>query len=201
MTSELFDGEPEHATPLDPDDQLGLIPGWIATRADLNLAEATNISQAMVRLLPANKSAGQILEERFVRSLHKDMFGNGWTWAGKYRRHETSIGVAPEQISVDVVNLLEDAKYWIATTDVDALDVEICRVHHRLVSIHPFPNGNGRMSRLFADLLLRSLRRPLFSWGGFSLDANSEVRRSYIQALRAADAGDLVPLSEFVRAK
>lgn len=195
----LFASYPLGATPLSPDDQLGLIPPWVATRRDLNFVEAENISHALVHYSQKLLAAHQILDDLFVRTLHKSMFGNVWTWAGKYRRLETSIGVAPEQISQQVVLLMEDAKYWIAAVEGEELDQQVARIHHRLVAVHPFPNGNGRMSRLFADLLLQSLRRPPFSWGANLVEAHARARPIYLNALKRGDAGDLSALYQFVR--
>ena len=73
------------------------------------------------------------------------------------------------------------------------------RFHHRLVWIHPFPNGNGRHARLATDLLLVTLGRPRFSWGRVNLVDAGETRRAYIAALRAADGHDIAPLLDFVR--
>jgi len=112
---------------------------------------------------------------------------------------ETSIGVAPERISHDVKVLMENAKYWFESNNPTEIDEAVCKVHHQLVQIHPFRNGNGRMTRLFADLLLHSQKQPAFTWGDGSLDVTSPTRSAYIQALRAADLGDLSPLCNFVR--
>lgn len=155
---------------------------------------------AMYRFSQNPPSRLRILDEPFVRRLHKEMFGNVWTWAGKYRRRETSIGIEPVQIPVAVVNLIEDAKVWLQGSQGAQIDHEVCRLHHRLVAIHPFANGNGRASRLYVDLLLVSLGRPMFTWGGQNLGVTSDTRARYISALKSADAGDLGPLTELVRA-
>ena len=73
------------------------------------------------------------------------------------------------------------------------------RLHHRLVVLHPFPNGNGRHSRLMADLLIERLGGTPFSWGDGSLAETGELRRRYVEALRAADNHDMEPLLAFAR--
>jgi fido (protein-threonine AMPylation protein) len=74
------------------------------------------------------------------------------------------------------------------------------RFGYRLVVIHPFPNGNGRWSRLAADALIVALGGSRFSWGGASLNGATQLRRNYITALGAADAAsDFGPLMTFAR--
>ena len=94
---------------------------------------------------------------------------------------------------------MEDSKFWLDTLYPQLQDEALCRIHHRLVAIHPFPNGNGRLSRLFTDVLTGSMGRPLFTWGGGITGANSKVRSEYISALKSADRGDFDKLYEFVR--
>jgi Fic-DOC domain mobile mystery protein B len=199
MSIRQFGHEPDGATPLTEDDYIGLKPRWIATRDDLNLAEAQNIMEAFDTHFRRRMQLEEILDDLFVRKLHSDMYSSVWAWAGTYRQVETSIGVAPERISQDVKVLIENAKHWFESSSASDIDEAVCKVHHQLVQIHPFRNGNGRMTRMFADLLLISNARPVFSWGGGGLDVTSPTRSAYIQALRAADIGDLSLLHEFVR--
>jgi Fic-DOC domain mobile mystery protein B len=200
MSSEIFGQEPVGATPLTEDDYIGLKPKWIANRDDLNLAEAQNISEAFDKYFRGRLQLDVILDDLFVRKLHTDMYSKVWAWAGTYRQVETSIGVAPARISHDVKVLMEDAKYWLASDIPSEIDEAACQVHHRLVQIHPFRNGNGRMTRVFADLLLNSLGQTTFTWGGGDLETVSPTRTAYIRALRAADIGDMTLLLQFVRA-
>lgn len=79
------------------------------------------------------------------------------------------------------------------------LDEIAARFSHRLVAIHPFANGNGRLSRTMADLLLVQHDAPRFFWGAGNLVADGEVRQRYLMALRAADGKDYGPLLAFVR--
>ncbi|HMW39337.1 MAG TPA: Fic family protein, partial [Saprospiraceae bacterium] len=74
------------------------------------------------------------------------------------------------------------------------------RFKHRLVSIHCFPNGNGRHSRLLADIIIEKIyKRPVFSWGATSLSSEGDARAAYIKALKTADKGDYGPLLAFAR--
>lgn len=73
------------------------------------------------------------------------------------------------------------------------------RFHHRLVSIHPFANGNGRHARLMADLLMENMGEKPLTWGRTNLASAGEARARYIAALQAADRGDLKPLIAFAK--
>lgn len=199
LLTDLFGPDPIGATPLSPDDFVDLIPMWVSNRADLNQAEASNISDAQDLYFSRRLSLATILDDLFVRKLHMNMYGDVWTWAGKYRTRELSIGVPSDRVAVEVRNLMEDSSFWFETTDAQEQDQAICRVHHRLVAVHPFINGNGRLSRMYADLLAVSLGRPVFSWGGTKLGKDSETRLAYIAALKAADGGNFSPLNLFVR--
>ena len=190
--------EPEDATPLTVEDQHGLRPTWIATRADLNEAEQDNILKGLAWAHRRRLTPTRIATDQFSRQLHARMFGGVWNWAGRYRTRELNIGVAPWRIANDCAQLFDDFSYWVdrQTFPVDELAT---RFHHQIVSVHPFPNGNGRHSRLMADLLAESLGGDPFTWGGGNLQATGELRRTYIGALRAADAGDIAPLLLFAR--
>jgi Fic-DOC domain mobile mystery protein B len=194
--------EPSGATPLEPEDLEGLIPDFVATRADLNVVEFDNITKALPWALHQARTLGPegVLAYRFMMELHRQMFGDGWTWAGTPRRRETNIGVAPQLIPSQSMQTLDDAKYW-HTEKVFESDNLAARIHCRLVSVHPFVNGNGRCTRLMADLYLTSIRARPFTWGGTNLDVDGSGRAEYIAALvKAADTDDYADLVQFARA-
>lgn len=194
--------EPPGATPLEEEELEGLKQSWITTRGDLNEAEADNILSGQSKWTKRRNKLDRLLDDKTVRDLHKDLLGQVWSWAGTYRRTEKSIGIDPIHISVEVRNLVEDAKYWFADKSDLTLDAAAARFHHRLVAIHPFANGNGRHSRFMTDLILRALGAPEFTWGGGqgnALSTETEVRTAYLAALRAGDRGDYEPLLSFVR--
>ena len=182
-------------TPLSVEEREGLIPSYITLRGELNEAEQANILEAEDWAFARNRD---VLGEGFMNNLHKRMYGNVWRWAGQYRTSGKNIGVDAYRIPTELRQLLDDCRYWIGH-DTYEPDEIAARFHHKLVWIHPYPNGNGRHARLAADLLLKSLGRPRFSWGGDNLIGASELRARYITALQAADNHDLGPLQEFVR--
>ncbi|MFL0694624.1 MAG: mobile mystery protein B [Agrobacterium tumefaciens] len=193
--SDVF-AQPDGATPLNADEREGLRQTWITTRADLNEAEQANIDDA-VAWIDRRRSA-DILTEGFVFELHKRMFGDVWSWAGLTRKTGKNIGVEPQQIHIQLGGLLRDARYWIEHTSFSPDEIAV-RLHHGLVAIHPFPNGNGRHARLMADLLIAQLGGEPFSWGGGTVRDIGTLRAEYIRGLRAADKHDFVSLLDFAR--
>lgn len=196
MTDPLYDGEDEANTPLEAEEREQLIPTYITTRAELNEAEQVNITQASLWLRRARNV--DVLDDAFLRDLHKRMFGEVWKWAGQYRKTPRNIGIDAYRIPIAVRELVHDARYWVDNETYPPDEIAI-RFSHRLVSIHPFPNGNGRHSRLVADLLAMKLGRPRFTWGRANLVDPGETRRAYVAALRAADGGEIEPLLAFAR--
>lgn len=196
--TDLFE-EPSDATPLQPDEREGLRQSWITLRRDLNAAERENITRALAwARRRRQRRAEDILSEMFAKNLHRRMFGDVWRWAGTYRRTARNIGIEAHRIAAEVPMLLDDAKYWVSHGTYPPDEIAV-RLHHRLVLVHPFPNGNGRHARLMADLRVEALGRPAFSWGSGNLVDTGELRAAYIGALRNADGHDFAALLAFAR--
>lgn len=187
---------PPGSTPLDPDETEELIPDHIETQGQLNAWEAENINKAEDWGFGRKRS--DLLTESFVKRLHRSMFDDTWKWAGTYRKSGKNIDVFPHEIAIKVREVLNDASYWL-DHKIFPIDSIAIQLHHRLVAVHPFPNGNGRHTRLMADLLLRNHDQTRFSWGGADLVESGELRSRYIAALKAADNGDIEPLLQFAR--
>ena len=194
--SDVFERPDDAATSLTPEETRGLIPAHIAYRRELNEAEQENIVPAQAWALSRRRD---LLSEKFVKDLHRQMLGDVWRWAGKFRTSERNIGIDYWQIPIALRQLLDDTKAWIEYKTYPPDEIAV-RFHHRLVQIHPFPNGNGRHSRLMADLLAMQLGRERFSWGRESLRDPGAARGRYIEALRAADNHEIGPLLTFARA-
>ena len=185
------------ATPLDPDELAGLKFKHITTRGQLDELEQANIVQGLLWLKKKNRD--DVLTISFVLELHKALFKEVWKWAGTFRLTEKNIGIEPFQISVSLRDLLDDLSAWIEFETYSPTE-SVLRFHHRLVKIHPFPNGNGRFSRIYADVIAEKyFQIEPINWGGRELDKVTQTRRSYINALRAADGGDLTLLFDLYR--
>jgi Fic-DOC domain mobile mystery protein B len=185
-------------TPLSLEEQADLIPN-LATKEELNEFERANILVAYDwALAPRNLRRQDPLTEPYLRDLHRRMFDQTWKWAGLYRTTEKNIGIPHYQIRDALGALLGDARYWLEHQTFPPDETAI-RFHHRLVSIHPFANGNGRHARLIADVLARTQDKSVFTWGGADIVPQADFRRRYIDALQAADKNDIEPLLAFAR--
>ncbi len=181
----------EGATPLDPDDAQGLIPTHITTQRQLNEWEFINIVAGEEWAFSTRQR--DVLSAPMVETLHRKMFGDTWRWAVTIRTKETlPVGVAPENIRPELLKLLADVRAQIDYRSLPLREIAV-RFHHRMVFIHPFPNGNGRFARTIADVLLWQNGEERFKWGA-DLIRDGDARRTYISALRSADQRDYRPL-------
>ena len=186
---------PEGATPLDPDELNGLRFKHVTTKGQLDHLEQANIESGLLWL--SKKKNRDVLNEGFVRELHKKLFGEVWEWAGTFRTTEKNIGIDPIHVAIELRKLLDDVQYWIEHKTFPASEIAI-RLHHKLVYIHLFANGNGRHARIFADALLKTLGQKPIDWsGGYNLQKMNNRREAYIRALQSADAGDYSTLFAF----
>ena len=191
----------EGQTPLDEDEKEGLLIQSITTRGELDEIEQHNIENAIRWTLERRKrfTAQEILTEEFVRELHRRMLGNVWKWAGSFRSSDKNIGVDKYQIGIELRMLLDDCKFWIKNNTYSGDEIAI-RFKHRIVSIHCFANGNGRHSRLIADVIVEKLfKLAVFTWGAKSQSQTRQLRASYLLALHEADLGNYTLLLEFAR--
>jgi Fic-DOC domain mobile mystery protein B len=185
---------PRGTTPLDPDEAEALLPGHITTRGELDTWENQNILQATKWLA---RRRGGVLTDAFVCRLHRRMFDETWSWAGRYRLSDKNTGAHWPQIPSAVRDLCEDARVWFANAVFPARQAA-ARLHHCLVAIHCFPDGNGRHARLYTDTVLASVGEPPFGWGHADLHVSGSVRDAYLSALRTADGGDYRELFKFL---
>ena len=190
--SDLF-AEPDDATPLSREERGGLIPTHVSLRRELNELEQNNILSADVWAFQRRHDP---VQEAFARGLHRRMFGKVWRWAGIYRTTDKNLGVPHALIQPRLYEVLDNVRHWVENATFEPDEIA-ARFHHGLVFVHPFPNGNGRWSRLMADLLIVRLGQPRFSLGA---DGQPDAtKKAYIAALRAADQHDISPLIRFIR--
>jgi Fic-DOC domain mobile mystery protein B len=185
----------DDATIVPPDKRADLIPSHITLRRELNALEQGNILTASVWALQRRHDP---VREPFTRKLHRRMFRKVWRWAGKYRTTNTNLGVDWTLIQPRLYEVLDTTRFWIENKTFPPDEIAI-RFHHALVSVHPFSDGNGRWSRLMADVLAARLERPRFTWGGGDLGDAGQMRQKYIDALKVADNQDLAQLLAFAR--
>ncbi|MCF8276004.1 MAG: mobile mystery protein B [Flavobacteriales bacterium] len=192
---EYHDGQ----TPLDETEKEGLRIASVSTHAELDELEQLNLEKALAWVIQTKLKPNQILTEKFLKNVHKRMFGDVWKWAGEFRKTDKNIGTKWTQIPTELKQLLDDTNYWVANETYSADEIAI-RFKHRLVSIHCFANGNGRHSRMMADIIIETIfKSEVFSWSHSRMGKPDEVRKTYIAALREADNGNIEPLITFAR--
>lgn len=178
-------------TPID--DVSGLKKKHIRTQAEINALEAENVRRAVVKYLLSRPSRRRArFDAAWAKRLHAEMFGGVWTWAGALRRRELNRGTAPHLIETELSSLFADLKSW-EQSGMPPLECS-ARLHHRAVNIHPFLNGNGRWSRMLANIYLKLHGQPLVEWPETTIGDASNVREEYLEALRTADRGNYAPL-------
>lgn len=190
-----FFEQPEGATPIDDISELKIEN--INTLNELNKAEMRNILCALRKhLMSRVEHPHKWFNFSNLISIHKDMFSDVWEWAGQFRRTQTSIGIQSYLISTELKKLCDDAKFWYTGNSLSLLE-QAARIHHRLVWIHPFPNGNGRFARLVSDMYLKGCRGKHPNWPT-NLQENAVERKKYISTLKAADEGNFEPLIAYL---
>ncbi len=186
-------------TPLDQDEKNGLLIKTITTHNELDEFEQLNIEKAIEWTIHTKLKKDKVLSENFIKILHRKMFSDVWKWAGEFRKSDKNIGVKWLQIGIELKNLIDDTKYWIENETFSPEEISI-RFKHRLVSIHCFPNGNGRHSRMMADIIMEYVfGKEIFTWHQSNMVKADETRKQYIDSLRKADNGNIKPLIEFAK--
>ena len=183
---------PEGATPIDDISDLKM--SWVKTLEDLNRVEAENISNASsMHLMKSINLPQQWFNIPMLRKIHRDMFSDVWDWAGKFRTTQTNPGIEPYQINGALADLCHDVQFWCHEACELTLLEQAAKIHHRLVYIHPYPNGNGRFSRLVSDRYLKAWKCPFPIWP-IDMNKDGPCRKRYISALKEADMGCYEPL-------
>ncbi|HOW88382.1 MAG TPA: mobile mystery protein B [Candidatus Omnitrophota bacterium] len=184
-------GPEGEGTPLP--DPSGLIPQHIFTKEALDRAEFANVSKVLPKYLlkkPSDRTAP--FDFKWFLKLHEEMFGEVWDWAGKLRKHELNLGVAPAKIAAEL-HAVQNELRRREENKMGPLEIAV-RLHYRLVWIHPFAGGNGRWARMAANIYLRKKGLSLILWPEDRITIQGKVRDAYIAALRKADQGDIASL-------
>ncbi|MBB2976141.1 fido (protein-threonine AMPylation protein) [Microbacterium endophyticum] len=156
-------------------------------------AEATE--QLITDVLEDRLGLDELLSDHFLRDLHQRLYGDVWIWAGTHRRHLFNLGVDPAYIALDLRTSIETIQYrWDHTEDWTPRELGVA-VHAECVRIHPFTDGNGRSTRLYADLTFLAAQESedveMYDW---SID-----KKSYVALLREYDINrDPKPLAAFI---
>ena len=195
MAKNLTGPKEEGETPLD--DLSGALVD-IKTRQELDELEHKNNNKAYAKYLLMNPSKKALpMTYQSLCEIHKDMFGEVWSWAGEKRTSEKNLGVSPVKIGSEIHRFLHELHQW---EKEGAPPSEIAaKMHHRLVAVHPFENGNGRWARLVTNLYLHKNGQPLIQWPTDPDFVEKVFRPQYLAALKSADKGDYKPLLKLHR--
>lgn len=189
----------DDATPLNDISGLKLPKGKAYTLKEIHEKEAQNIAKAILKYLSAPPSKKEApFSYHWMMELHEEMFGDIWEWAGKFRKTELSIGIQAYRVPMELKNLCDDVEYWSKNKTYDVFEIAT-RMHHRAVQINPFQNGNGRWSRMLANIYLRQHGKMPVRWQEDLLARENPKRSEYISALKKADNGDYSELIEMHR--
>lgn len=185
---------PAGSTPLDLAETSGLKLRGLKLQSELDIEEAINIAEAAFWL--EGKVAKLPLDETFLSTLHREMFGRVWKWAGRYRMSNKNLGVEWTKIRESMTMHLGNVQAQLsASQDREAVT---CFYHHGLVFVHPFPNGNGRWARMATEILCQELGLRQPSWTSIPAGASLPYRSQYIAALKSADGGNFLPLQSLM---
>jgi Fic-DOC domain mobile mystery protein B len=186
-------------TPLSEEEKEGLFIKSITTHRELDEFEQMNIEKAIEWTITKKFKMEYLISEEFIKELHYKMFNDVWDWAGKFRLSEKNLGVKFHTIATSLKQLNDDCIFWIKNKTYNEDEIAI-RYKHRLVNIHCFPNGNGRHSRLVADIIISQIfNKNIFTWNTANLVNKGEQRSNYLKAIREADKQNIKPLIHFAR--
>jgi fido (protein-threonine AMPylation protein) len=168
-------------TPVSPDDAVAFVDGVsFTTKAEVDAAEDAALTAVLTDLLTelddGRLTVQDLLGHGTLESLHEAAFERIWQWAGQIRRLEVSVGVPPEQIREQLRATQGDLQYLYGVLPPREFAMT---VHWRLVRVHPFVDGNGRITRLYADAMLFASTGAVFDW---------RAGAEYYAALREADS-------------
>lgn len=137
----------------------------------------------------------QTVSELFIRTLHKLVVRETErNEAGSYRSVNVMI-TGSDHMPPDVHEVpmkMDELIRWTRSNQNKLHPIELAAlIHHKLVYIHPFIDGNGRTARLTMNLILMHKGYPLAV-------VLKNDRRKYYRVLTQADKDDYVPLVRFI---
>lgn len=199
-TEELNKDLPYGATPY-TDDTSGLkvdiTPGKQLTRKIIYDAEAENIRSAIMKYFTSKPSVEEApFTYGWMLDLHKEMFGNVWEWAGTMRSTELSLGVQSNQVMLQLKQLEGNIQYWKDNKTYIVHELA-AMIHYNAVRIHPFSNGNGRWSRMLANIYLIQNGEQSVIWNEDELAKDNTQRKDYIDAIKKADGNNFQDFFDF----
>ena len=180
-------GDPEHVVQVirDQHDAVTGLFDFVASSRELGTSYVKELHATLTanqRHVDAVDSLGQRVQVKLRRGEYKQRPNNPREQDGRVHEY-----CPPEQVASEMDRLIEMHRRH--ESDSVAPEVQAAWLHHRFTQIHPFQDGNGRVARTLATLVLLKSR-------GFPLVVANDQRDDYIDALRDADKGSLRSLVE-----
>lgn len=170
------------------------------TRADdMDEAELVLLQKLYVSVLRDHLPPGRI-SVLHLKRWHRRWLGNVYDWAGQYRTVNMSKDGFPFAPAAQLPRLMQlfDSDYLSRYTPCKDMTAEelveaIAVIHVEFILMHPFREGNGRISRLLADVMaVQGGREPLdySSW--------ERNKASYVGAIQKGMDCDYAPMRYWV---
>ena len=173
----------------------------IRSKREMDALEATKLADATDWTI-RHVTADQRFTAADICHWHKQWLGEVYPWAGKYRQVNISKGGFVFAMAAQVPRLMQEferdalARYTPCASDNQGDVLEALAITHcELVLIHPFREGNGRLSRLLSQLMALQAGLPLLN---FSV-IRGKQREKYFAAVRAGMGRDYAPMIEVFR--
>lgn len=175
-------------------------------RNALGITDPAEMDEAELVLLLKLYEA--VLEEDFpdrrltvadLKRWHHQWLGDVYAWAGRERSvnlgkdgfHFAAASQVPRLLHTFERDSL--ARHTPCCLDEAAAIAAIAETHVELILIHPFRDGNGRLSRLLADVMAMQAGHAPLDYGPWDVD-----KPGYVAAIHAGHAGNYVPMQGLV---
>jgi len=174
----------------------------IQRKREMDALEAVKLAKATDWAI-RHYSADHRFSAADVCLLHKQWLGEVYSWAGEYRRVNIGKGGFAFAMAAQVSRLMEEFERKVLAVytpcnfnDPEKIIEALAVAHCELVLIHPFRDGNGRLSRLLSTLMALQAGLPLLDFSGIE----GKARQAYFLAVQASMGNDYEPMKKVFRA-
>ena len=174
----------------------------ITHKIDMDQLEFETLVQVQSAYL-AKIESDTVFTAELIRKMHKDWLGGLYEWAGEYRRVElakSDFTWPPAYLIEKNMNEFErnilKKKTPCRPGPINRIAMEVAEVHAELLLIHPFREGNGRLARWLAELMVLQTGLPLPIYG-FTGRGSTAERKRYLNGVQRGYVRDYRCLADF----